>query len=92
MMWLPAPSGILAGGLQARPSADFVKRRSFPLHAGRRPQSGQAIITVPSAPTSALGKGPRRTAEVLKHEGAIRVAAENVAPPSVERTTEMSSS
>jgi hypothetical protein len=93
MMWFPAPRGILAGRLQVRPSADLEKKRSLPEQPGLNEQSGQAIITVPSAPTSALGKGPERTPPSrLKKDGAILVAGENVAPPSVDRTTEISSS
>src|SRR5512132_999579 len=93
MMWFPAPSGILAGEVQVRPSADFEKRRSLLEQPALNEQSGQAIITVPSTPTSALEKGPERTPPSgLKKDGAILVASENVAPPSVERMTEMSSS
>src|SRR5580765_1015485 len=92
MMWLPAPSGILVGTVHVTPSVDFEKNRSFLEQVVRRPQSGQAIIALPSVPTSTLGNGPERTAEVAKRDGAIVVSAEKLAPPSVERTTPIPSS
>ena len=39
-----------------------------------------------------LGNGAARTADELKRDGATVVSAENVAPPSVERTTAIPSS
>ena len=87
MMWSPAPSGIVVGGVQVSPSVDFEKSSSFPEQFGRRAQSGQAISTLPSAPTSTLGNGAARTADELKRDGATIVSGEKVAPPSVERTT-----
>ena len=64
----------------------------FPEQFGREAQSGQAISTLPSAPTSTLGNGAARTADELKRDGAIVVSGENVAPPSVERTAAIPSS
>jgi hypothetical protein len=90
MMWSPPPSGIVVGGVQVSPSLDFEKSRSFPEQFARALQSGHAIITFPSAPTSTLGNGAARTADVLKREGAITDSEEKVAPPSVERTTAIS--
>ena len=92
MMWSPAPSGIGRGGVHVSPSVDLEKSRSFPEQFGREAQSGQAISTLPSAPTSTLGNGAARTADELKRDGAIVVSGENVAPPSVERTTAIPSS
>src|SRR6476660_7057846 len=92
MMWSPAPSGIVVGGVHVSPSVDFEKSRSFPEQFGRELQFGHAIITLPSAPTSTLGNGAARIADELKRDGAIVVSGENVAPPSVERTTTIPSS
>jgi hypothetical protein len=83
---------MLTGGVQLTPFRDFEKTMSFCEQPGRVAQSGQAS-TMPSAPISALGSGAaRRPGGLLKVAAAILVPAENVAPPSLERTADSSSS
>ena len=82
----PVP-GTRVRGLHVVPSVEVVSTIVLPSQPRRNAQSAHATSRRPDASTAAVGRdGARSSGWLASISGAIRVAAANVPPPSVERT------
>ena len=74
------------------PSADVTRTMPFEVHSLLKRQSAQTRYTLPAGSTSAETNGGARTSICTSSSSwAMRRAGAKVAPPSVERATEMRS-